>query len=87
MRNQEAKDTLEAYIKTFDITKFLGKNVPTACLRLMVVAWALGNKDLPTNGVRNVLEGFAKSSTVSFNDFCTNQIAFIVAASSVTSGN
>ena len=75
MRNQEAKDTLEAYIKTFDINKFPGKNVPTACHCLKAVARALGDKDLSTNAVRKLLEGFAKSSTVLFNDFCANQIA------------
>jgi hypothetical protein len=51
VRNQEAQDALESYIKTFDITKFPGKNVPIACLRLKTVACALGEKDLPTNAV------------------------------------
>jgi hypothetical protein len=38
MKNQEAKDALENYIRDFDITKFPGENVPTACLRLNAVA-------------------------------------------------
>lgn len=75
VRNQEARDALENYIKTFDITKFPGENVPTACLRLKAVARALNPKDLPTNIIRRVLEGFGKSSTMSFNEFCTSQIA------------
>ena len=75
VRNHEARDALENYIKNFDITKFPGENVPTACLRLKAVARALGAKDLPTNTIRQVLEGFGKSSTTSFNKFCTSQIA------------
>ncbi len=73
--NQEAQDTLETYIKTFDITNFPGKNVPTACLGLKALAHALGDKDLPTNAICKVLDGFAKSSTKSFNNFCASQIA------------
>jgi hypothetical protein len=75
IKNQEAKDALENYIRSFDITKFPGKNVPTACLCLKVVAGALGDNDLPTNTIRKVLEGFEKSLTTSFNDFCSSQIA------------
>ena len=39
------------------------------------MALALGEKDLPTNTIRRVLEGFGKSSTASFNEFCSSQIA------------
>ncbi len=60
IKNQEAKDALENYIRSFDITKFPGKNVPTACLCLKAIAGALGDNDLPTNAIRKVLEGFAK---------------------------
>ena len=74
VRNQEARDALKNYIKNFDITKFPGENVPTACLCLKAVARALGAKDLPTNTIRGVLEGFGKSSTTSFNKFWTSQI-------------
>ena len=38
VRNQEAKDALEIYLKTFNITAFPGENVPIACLRLKAVA-------------------------------------------------
>jgi hypothetical protein len=58
VRNQETKDTLETYLKTFDITAFHGKNVPIACLRLKAVARALGNDDLPKNIVRTILGRF-----------------------------
>ena len=75
VRNQEARDALGNYIKNFDINTFPGENVPTACLRLKAVALALGEKDLPTNTIRRVLEGFGKSSTTSFNEFCASQIA------------
>jgi hypothetical protein len=75
VRNQEARDALKTYFKTFDIAKFPSKNVPTACLCLKAVAQALGENDLPTNLVHKVLEGFAKSSTKSLNEFCTSQIA------------
>jgi len=75
VRNQEARDALGNYIKEFDITKFPGENVPIACLRLKAVARALGTKDLPTNTIRRVLEGFSKSSTTSFNEFCSSQIS------------
>ncbi len=62
VHNQEAQDALGNYIKTFDITKF-------------PVAHALGERNLPMNAVQRVLEGFARSSTSSFNKFCTSQIA------------
>jgi hypothetical protein len=75
MKNQEAKDALGNYIKDFDITKFPGENVPTACLHLKAVARALGNGDLPSNTICKVLKSFGKSSTKSFNDFCSSQIA------------
>ena len=75
IKNQEARDAFEKYIKDFDITTFPGKNVPTACLRLKAVARSLGNEDLPSNTIRKVLNGFAKSSTKSFHDFCSSQIA------------
>ncbi len=60
LKNQEAKDALENYIKDFNITKFPGENVPTACLHLNAVARALGNKDLLSNTICKVLEGFSK---------------------------
>ena len=75
MKNQESRDALVAYITNFAITQFPGENVPMACLRLKAVARALGNEDLPKNTVRKVLDGFAKSSTKSFNDLCSSQIA------------
>jgi hypothetical protein len=75
MKNQKANDALENYIRDFDITKFPGENVPTACLCLNAIARALGDSDLPSNTIRKVLEGFGKSSTKFFNDFCSSQIA------------
>jgi hypothetical protein len=75
MKNQEAKDALKNYIRDFDITKFPGENVPTTCLHLNAVARALDDSDLPSNTIRKVLKGFGKSSTKSFNDFCSSQIA------------
>jgi hypothetical protein len=75
VRNQEVQDTLKTYIRTFDITKFPGKSVPTAFHCLKAVARALGDNDLPMNVVHKVLEGFVKSSTSSYNEFCASQIA------------
>jgi hypothetical protein len=75
VKNQEAKDALESYIKDFNITNFPGKNVPSACLCLKAVAKALGNNALPSNVIRKVLDGFAKSSTKTFNDVGSSQIA------------
>ena len=75
VKNQEAKDALESYIKDFNITNFPGENVPSACLRLKAVAKALGNDALPSNVIRKVLDGFAKSSTKAFNEVCSSQIA------------
>jgi hypothetical protein len=48
---------------------------PLPVFALKQVAQAVGENDLPTNLVRKVLEGFAKSSTKLFNEFCTSQIA------------
>jgi hypothetical protein len=73
--NQEAKDALETYLKTFDITAFPGENVPIACLCLKADAQALGNDDLPKNTVQTILEGFSKSSTDTFNSVCKSKIA------------
>ena len=75
IKNQESRDALESYIKTFDITKFPGENVPIACLRLKAVARALGENDLPKNVIRTILLGFSRSSTKSFNDVCASQLA------------
>ena len=75
VKNQEAKDALESYIKDFNITNFPGENVPSACLRLKAVAKALGNEALPSNVIRKVLDGFAKLSTKAFNEVCSSQIA------------
>ena len=44
IRNQEAWDALEDYVKTFDICNFPGKNVPTACLKLKAIINVLGNR-------------------------------------------
>jgi hypothetical protein len=75
VKNQEAKDALESYIKDFNITNFPGENVPSACLRLKAVTKALGNDALPSNVIRKVLNGFAQSSTKAFNEECSSQIA------------
>jgi hypothetical protein len=75
VKNQEAKDALESYIKEFNITNFPGKNVLSACLCLKAVAKALGDNALPSNVIRKVLDGFAQSSTKAFNDVCSSQIA------------
>ncbi len=39
------------------------------------MARALGNNDLLSNTIRKVLDGFGKSSTKSFNKFCSSQVA------------
>jgi hypothetical protein len=72
--NQEAWDSLEGYIKVFDIRNYPGKNVPTACLKLKAIVNVLGDK-LPSNSVRIILKGFAKASTSSFNQVCLTKIA------------
>jgi hypothetical protein len=74
IRNQEAWDALEEYIKLFDIRNFPGENVPTACLKLKAVVAVLGDK-LPSNAVRTLLEGFARASTKSFSSVCESKIA------------
>jgi hypothetical protein len=74
-RNQETKDALGTYLKTFDIIVFPGENVPIACLRLKAVARALGNNDLPKNIVQTILDGFSKSSTDTFNNVGKSKIA------------
>jgi hypothetical protein len=72
--NQEAWDSLEKYIKTFDIRNFPGENVPTACLKLKAVVTMLGDK-LPLNAVCTLLEGFSHTSTMSFSSVCKSKIA------------
>jgi hypothetical protein len=75
VKNQEARDALETYIKNFDITKFPGENIPIAYLCLKAVATALGKEDLPQNIIQKVLKGFAELSTKSFNNVCSSQVA------------
>jgi hypothetical protein len=74
VRNQEAWDALEEYVKTFDIHNFPGENVPTACLKLNAVLNVLGDKT-PSNAVRTILEGFAHASIATFSDVCKSKIA------------
>jgi hypothetical protein len=74
IRNQEAWDSLEEYIKMFDIHNFTGENVPTACLKLKAVVTVLGDK-LPSNAVRTLLEGFSCTSTKSFVSVSKSKIA------------
>ena len=66
VKNQEARDALEEYLKKFDIGQFPGENVPTACLRLKAVAASLSNDNLPKNVLRK---------TGPFNEVCTSQLA------------
>ena len=56
VKNQEAKDALESYIKDFNIANFPGENVPSACLPVKPFAKALGNDALPSNVIRKVLD-------------------------------
>jgi hypothetical protein len=72
VKNQEECDALESYTKTFDIKVLPRENVPTACLCLKAVAQAIGDKCLPTNTIRKILEGFAKLLSDSFNAFCSS---------------
>jgi hypothetical protein len=75
IKNQEARDALEVYLKTFDIRKFPGENVPLACLCLKAVTTSLGSDNLLTNVIHKLLESFAKSAMISFNEVCTSQLA------------
>jgi hypothetical protein len=74
IRNQEAWDSLEEYIKTFDICNFPGENVSMACLQLKAVVTVLGDK-LPSNAVGTLLEGFSCAFTKSFSSVCESKIA------------
>jgi hypothetical protein len=46
-----------------------------ACLCLKAVATSLGSDNLPMNVICKLLEGFAKSATVSFNKVCMSRLA------------
>jgi hypothetical protein len=74
IRNQEAWDALEDYVKTFDICNLPSKNVSTACLKLKAVINVLGDKT-PSNAVHTILEGFAHASTDTFTDVCKSKLA------------
>jgi hypothetical protein len=75
VKNQEARDALEEYLKTFDIRRFPGEDVLLACLCLKAVATSLGSDNLSTNIIHKLLEGFATLATVSFNEVCMSQLA------------
>jgi hypothetical protein len=49
--------------------------VPLACLPLKAVAISLGSDNLPTNVIRKLIEGFATSAMIFFNEVCTSQLA------------
>jgi hypothetical protein len=68
VKNQETRNALEEYLKIFDIRKFPGENVLLVCLCLKAFATSLGSNILPTNVIRKLLEGFAKSAMVIFKD-------------------
>jgi hypothetical protein len=76
VKNQETRDALKEYLKTFDIRKLLlGENVSLACLCLKAVTTSLGSENLPTNVIHKILESFSKSATVSFNRMCMSQLS------------
>ena len=75
VKNQDARDALEEYLKEFDIRQILWGNVSTACLCLKAIATSLGNINLPKNAICQIRESFAKSLTVSFNEVCMSQLA------------
>jgi hypothetical protein len=72
--NQEARDALKDYVKTFNICNFPGKNVPTACLKLKAIINVLGSKT-PSNAICTILKGFSHASTDTFTDVCKSKIA------------
>mmetsp|Transcript_27606 Transcript_27606/g.47002 ORF Transcript_27606/g.47002 Transcript_27606/m.47002 type:complete len:625 (-) Transcript_27606:849-2723(-) len=74
-RNQEARDAMVMHIQSFDIRKYDGQHVPTAVLRLKAICRALGDKSLPSNTVRLVLEGMAQATTDSFTAVCNTNLA------------
>jgi hypothetical protein len=74
IRNQEAWDAFEDYVKTYDICNFPGKNVLTACLKLKAIINVLGDKT-PSNAVCTILKGFFHAFTDTFTDVCKSKIA------------
>ena len=69
VRNHEARDALENYIKNFDITKFPGENVSTACCASRLLLRLLVRKTFPLTpsvGFSKVLANHLQPLSMSF---------------------
>ena len=71
VKSHSAKEALHNYLLLFDITTFVGENVSVAAQKIKAVAEALGPRDLPTNVIKPLLEGFSKASCPTFVSFCS----------------
>ncbi len=56
IKNQETRDALKEYLKTFDCRKFAAENVPLACFCLKAITPSLGSNNLPENVIQNSLK-------------------------------
>ena len=75
IRNQEALDALQTFIKDFDIRAYDGQNVSKAASHLKAVLRALG-KDIPANAARSIVNGMAYADNKEFKDLCTASGAY-----------
>ena len=77
MRNQEARDLLQTWIKEFSILNFANQDVSKACTAFKAVVRSIGEKDLPDNTVRCLLGGMAHATNPSFKQVCATNEAML----------
>ena len=81
IRNQEALDALQTFIKDFDIRAYDGQNVSKAASHLKAVLRALG-KDIPANAARSIVNGMAMLIIRSSKTFVQHPVPTSLQASS-----
>ena len=70
LRNQETVDTLNDWLRHFDIRQINGQNVSVAAGKCRAVIRALDGFGLPSNVLRCLLDGFAHADNESFKNLC-----------------
>ena len=70
LRNQETVDTLNDWLRNFDIRQINGQNVSVAAGKCRAIIRALDGFGLPSNVLRCLLDGFARVDNESFKSLC-----------------
>ena len=77
IRNQEAADAMLEWFNKFNILNYDNQNVSEAVLRIKAMVRAIGDKNLPKNAVRRILDGFSTATNEKFKDLVKAQSAML----------